>query len=106
MEKENTTADVLNDLVSKINLITNKLDNPVNTPYPLKERWLDIQEACFVLKISKRTMQKYRVEGILSFSQINGKIYFKAVDLEEHLNKNYVQAFASKKNKRHVRNSI
>ena len=106
MENVTIPADVYNDIVSKIDLLMIKLNKPEKKSNPLSEKWLDIQEACLLLKISKRTMQKYRDEGIISFSQFNGKIYFKASDLEDHFNKNYVQAFASKKNKIHVRNSI
>jgi len=63
----------------------------------LSDSWLDIQETCLLLKISKRTLQSYRDNGILSFSQIAGKIYFRATDIEEHLQKHYVKAFSSKK---------
>jgi len=55
----------------------------------LKDTWLDIQEVCFLLKISKRTLQTYRDKGILPYSQVNGKIYFKAADIQKHLEKNY-----------------
>src|SRR3989339_718581 len=105
METVNIPADVYNDLISKVDNIVSRLESPLET-YPMKERWLDIQETCLLLKISKRTLQAYRDNGILSFSQIGGKIYFKVVDLEEHLPKHYVRAFSSKKNKRYERNSI
>jgi excisionase family DNA binding protein len=64
---------------------------------PLSETWLDIQETCQLLKISKRTLQSYRDNGILPFSQIGGKIYFRAADIEEHLKKHYIKAFNPKK---------
>jgi hypothetical protein len=63
---------------------------------PLTEIWLDISEACLLLKISKRTLQSYRDNQILSFSQIGGKIYFKASDIENLLNSHYV---VSKRNR-------
>jgi hypothetical protein len=58
---------------------------------PLNETWLDIQEVCLLLKISKRTLQSYRDNNILPYSQVAGKIYFKAGDIEEHLLKHYVK---------------
>lgn len=64
---------------------------------PLSETWLDIQETCQLLKISKRTLQAYRDNGILPFSQIGGKIYFRASDIEDHLQKHYIKAFNPKK---------
>ena len=105
METVNISADVYNDLISKVDNIVSRLESPLHK-YPLNERWLDIQETCQLLKISKRTLQAYRDNGILSFSQIAGKIYFKVVDIEEHLKNHYVKAFSSKKNKRYERNSI
>ena len=64
---------------------------------PLSENWLDIQEVCILLKISKRTLQSYRDNSILPFSQIGGKIYFKAADIEEHLKRHYIKASTFKK---------
>jgi hypothetical protein len=63
---------------------------------PLSDTWLDIAETCILLKISKRTLQTYRDKGLLPFSQISGKIYFRASDIEEHLKKNYITAFSTK----------
>jgi len=51
--------------------------------------WLDNEEAIKFLKISKRTMFRYRRSGKLAFS-INGrKIYFKKSDLSELLENYY-----------------
>ncbi len=61
---------------------------------PLSEPWLNIDETCRLLKVSKRTLQTYRDIGKISFSQIGGKIYFKASDLEDHLKKHYFKAFS------------
>lgn len=64
---------------------------------PLSETWLDIQEVCILLKISKRTLQAYRDNGVLAFSQIAGKIYFKAKDIDDHLKNHYIKVYSSKK---------
>ena len=48
--------------------------------------WLDNQEVCNLLNISKRTLQYYRNTGKISFSQINSKCYYKASDVEKLLN--------------------
>ena len=65
---------------------------------PLEETWLDIEEVCVILKISKRTLQTYRDNGILSFSQHGTKIYFKASDIQKYLEDNYKPAFKNNKN--------
>ena len=96
MENFNVTTDVITRLIR----ILDKLDARLATKtkeQPLSEIWLDVSETCMVLKISKRTLQNYRDNGILPFSQISGKIYFRAADIEEHLKSHMVEAFASRK---------
>lgn len=51
------------------------------------EKWLDVTEACSWLKCSTRTLQKYRDEGLIPYSQIKSKIYFKLSSLNEFLMK-------------------
>ena len=46
------------------------------------ENWLDSQEVCLLLGFSKRTLQYYRSNGRLSYSQIGSKIYYKSSDIE------------------------
>lgn len=61
-----------------------------------KESWLDNQEFMQLLKISKRTAQHYRDSGLISFSQVGNKIYYKLTDVEAMLEKHYRKAFKSK----------
>ena len=63
----------------------------------LNETWFDVEETMKILNISRRTLQIYRDDGILSFSQVGSKIYFRAEDLQEHLKKHYVKAFKTRR---------
>ena len=45
-------------------------------------QWLDNGEVCRLLNISKRTLQTYRDNGILPYSQINHKMFYKSSDIE------------------------
>ncbi|MFT4222912.1 helix-turn-helix domain-containing protein [Dysgonomonas sp.] len=47
-----------------------------------KDEWLDNQDVCQLLKISKRTLQTYRNNGTLAYSQIGYKCYYKKIDVE------------------------
>ncbi len=58
--------------------------------------WLDNQEVCQLLKISKRTLQFYRDTKVISFSQIGHKIYYKKSAIEEMLEKHYIDNKQSK----------
>jgi MerR family transcriptional regulator, repressor of the yfmOP operon len=54
--------------------------------------WLTSDEVCHLLGISKRTLQNYRNNGILPFSQIGRKIYYKASDIDDYLERHYIKA--------------
>lgn len=79
-----------NEIHNKLEEISVQLQN-INRENPFSERWLDNQEVCLILKISKRTLQNYRDNGVLPFSQIGNKIYYKSSDIEKHLEKNYIK---------------
>ena len=53
------------------------------------KKWLDNQEVCEVLRISKKTLQVYRDKGILPYSRIKHKIFFKTEDVHKLLESNY-----------------
>ena len=82
------TTEAYQLLIDKIDAMAGSINHKSNAN-PLTDTWLDIQEVCQLLKISKRTLQSYRDNGILPFSQVSGKIYFKASDIEEHLENHY-----------------
>ena len=50
------------------------------------QKWLDNQDVCQILNISKRTLQTYRDNGTLPFSQINHKMFYRAEDVERVIN--------------------
>lgn len=45
-------------------------------------KWLDNQEVCEILNITKRTLQTYRDRGMIGYTQINSKIYYRPEDVE------------------------
>lgn len=52
---------------------------------PTKDKWIDNQDVCMLLKISKRTLQYYRDNRIIPFSRIGSKCYYKVSDIEKLL---------------------
>lgn len=51
--------------------------------------WLDTEDVCKVLKVTKRTIQKYRDTLILPYSQVGKKILYKQSDIQKLLESNY-----------------
>ena len=50
------------------------------------KKWLDGQDVCSILNISKRTLQSLRDSGRLSYTQINRMMYYKPEDVERLIN--------------------
>lgn len=44
--------------------------------------WLNGQDVCFILNISKRTLQSLRDNGRLAYTQINHVMFYKPEDVE------------------------
>ncbi|GAB3702442.1 hypothetical protein GCM10027592_31870 [Spirosoma flavus] len=56
--------------------------------------------AAILLGVSKRTLQNWRNEGVIPFTQIGSIVYYTREAIQQMLNENQKQAFA-KKAKRH-----
>jgi MerR family transcriptional regulator, repressor of the yfmOP operon len=72
-----------------------KLKNRVNDLYPneegiLQKEWIENAELSHRLNISLRTLQSYRVRGVIGFSTIGRKIYYKISEVESLLKKNRI----------------
>lgn len=52
------------------------------TPIFAQEQWLDNQEVCLMMNITKRTLQTYKDKGLLPYSRLNRKNYYKRSDVQ------------------------
>lgn len=48
----------------------------------LEEDTLDNQDVCMMLRVSKRTLQRYRSEGLLPYRMHRHKTYYRKADVE------------------------
>ena len=60
---------------------------------PSNEQFLTDKEVSAWLKVSRRTLQDYRNNGMISYYQLGGKILYKESDIESMLAANYREAF-------------
>lgn len=51
------------------------------TPVIKEEQWLDNGEVCLMMNITKRTLQTYKDKGLLPYSKLNRKNYYKRSDV-------------------------
>lgn len=52
---------------------------------PTPDKWMDAQEVCIALNISKRCLQNYRDKGLVPYSNIGGKFFYKEMDIQQIL---------------------
>lgn len=89
MEVVTMQSEAYQEILNKLDEINTRLTAKEKEP---KEKWLDNQELLLLLKISKRTAQHYRDSGLISFSQVGNKIYYRLSDVEILLAKHYIKA--------------
>lgn len=53
------------------------------------KKWLDNQEVCQILGISIRTLQTYREKGVLPYTCIKHKMFYKPEDVETLLQSSF-----------------
>jgi hypothetical protein len=50
------------------------------------DHWLNSAETADLLRVSRRTLLEYRSKGLIPFSRIGGKLFYKRSDLLKMLN--------------------
>jgi hypothetical protein len=55
----------------------------------LNDTWIDNQDVLQTLHISRRMLQTFRKNGMLPFSKVQGKFYYRVSDIEKLLLSNY-----------------
>lgn len=75
MERMLDRFDMLDKKIERLTTQRNCLDG---------EQLLDNQDLMFLLKVSLRTLQRYRTKGILPFIKLDdGRCYYKATDVHK-----------------------
>lgn len=81
---DNENFDKWMELLSKkLNEIGQNLKTLINTDAVLdpNDKLLDNQDLAFLLKVSPRTLQRYRTDGKLPYFMISHKTYYRASDI-------------------------
>ena len=82
MEIVNIEARTFEAMMNRFEILEKKMNSIYSEQDKGLKKWLDNQDVCLILNISKRTLQTYRDNGTLPYSQINHKIYYKPNDIE------------------------
>ena len=77
--------------------LSKKLNDIGKEVFDKDEKLLDNQDLCFMLRCSKRTLQRHRSNGVLPFLRYGQKIYYRADDVRsfvrEHCDYRTIQKF-------------
>lgn len=90
MEVITIQSEVFQAILKRLEEIEKKASEKEPDP---ENVWLDNQEFCQLLKISKRTAQTYRDRGVVSFSQVESKVYYRLSDIHQMLETHKRQAY-------------
>jgi carbamoylphosphate synthase small subunit len=82
MEIVNIEARTFEAMMNRFDVLERKMNSLHGEQDKSLKKWLDNQDVCLILNISKRTLQTYRDNGTVPYSQINHKIYYKPNDIE------------------------
>lgn len=89
MERIMERFDLLNDHISDIQKQRNSIDG---------EELLDNQDLLQMLKISTRSLQRYRSSGKLPYYTISGKLYYKLSDVHQFIRESFNMPSGTKDN--------
>lgn len=86
MEITNIESGAFNEMLARMEQAARIIED-ISKRYRCKTmgEWMDNQEACLLLGVSPRTLQTFRDNGILAYSQISHKIYYKPEDIQKLL---------------------
>jgi hypothetical protein len=76
MERIMERFDLMNEQINDVQKSRNNIDG---------EELLDNQDVLQILKISNRSLQRYRSSGKLAYYTISGKIYYKLSDVHQFI---------------------
>lgn len=82
MERIMDRFDLISESVREIKKNKNAIDG---------EELLDNQDLLQMLKISNRSLQRYRSEGKLLYYTISGKLYYKLSDVHQFIRDSFYQ---------------
>ena len=77
------------ELIKKLEGLINRLNQNEDKTNSL---FLDNSQFIKLMGISQKTAQTWRDTGVVSFSQIGNKIYYRISDIQQLLNDNYIKA--------------
>ncbi|OAV75857.1 hypothetical protein Barb7_00489 [Bacteroidales bacterium Barb7] len=92
MEVITIDSKAFKELTAKINSIAKFIveHQPQETTNP-DDEWVDSYDVCTFLNISERTLQRLRSNGLIAYSILSGKTYYKIGEIKRMLNEKRIR---------------
>jgi len=78
-------------LIERLDSLNEKLSANKQSP---EDIIFDNADVLKILKVSRRTLQQWRTDGVISFSQVGSKLYYTQKDINEFIQRHYQKRFA------------
>lgn len=83
IDSDNFTA-WMERIMDRFDMLDKKIDRMAGGHNSLNgERLLDNQDLCFLLKVSNKTLQRYRKKKILPYLMLDGRCYYRESDVHK-----------------------
>ena len=87
MEIVNIEANVFMEMNNVLSKIEKQLKG-LNSSKSELDEWLDNQDVCILMNISDRKLLSLRQKGLIPYSRINRKVYYKKDDILNYMRNN------------------
>ena len=81
--------ELMRELLQEVKAIKVAIINPIKNIE--SDKWLDNTDVREMLHVSTRTLQRLRISGMLKYSKVNGKIYYRLKDINTMLEQNQAE---------------
>ena len=78
-------------LIERLDLLNQKISGKQSDP---ENTIFDNADALKILKVSRRTLQSWRTEGLISFSQVGSKLFYTQKNISEFIQSHSNKRFA------------
>lgn len=92
MNNLNNSNPILDQIKMRLENIESVLDSISNLKSQPSQEWLTSKQAALVLGVTTRTLQTYRDQGDIPFTQFGREVRFRAEDLQNFLMSHYVKS--------------
>lgn len=91
MEVITIQSEAFQQIMATLKDIQSKVENMQSRKKALEDDLVDTFEACRILKICRRTLERYRDSGDLQYTKVKRRIFYRVSDIENLMLKNVIK---------------